>query len=200
MTKKRDYIPTKQADRISNGRVFKEQAVIDGTAFGLTTAQKDALTEAFTNFNTEYEAGITMDGLRQEQTEKTTLKDKIYEALWRQAAGSVKAHASYDASVGERYKIIGDEMSIDIATSKPELKISKVADGTQLTFSLKGFFSGVKIYRKRPTDTSFSYIATDLSSPYIDTDAQVNGTQYYAYYLRGDHAVGLQGDIVTAQV
>ena len=53
---------------------------------------------------------------------------------------------------------------------------------------------------KRPTDAAFSYIATDLSSPYIDTETQVNGTQYYAYYLRGDQAVGQQSTIAVAQV
>jgi len=200
MSKKRDFIPSEQANRKINGKVFKEQLAIDGINFGLTAQEvTDAGTE-FDTFNTEVGKSATIDAAAQAQTQTTNTADATYEATWRKLAGKMKKSSAYTPTVGERYKIIGDEISIDVANAAPVLKLRKVPSGWEISFNLMGFFTGVKIYRKRPGDASFAYMATDLSSPYIDTDTQVNGTQYQAFFIRGDVEVGQPSAAATVQI
>ena len=60
---------------------------------------------------------------------------------------------------GKDLGIIGEEDSTDPTTSKPELVVSKVPSGWQFSFNLQGFFDGIKLYRKRPEEDKFSFIA-----------------------------------------
>ncbi|MEK6616461.1 MAG: hypothetical protein AABZ32_10180, partial [Bacteroidota bacterium] len=118
----------------------------------------------------------------------------------RKLVQQIKLKNSYNISIGEDLKIIGAEQSIDIASSKPQLIVSKAPSGWQFDFNLKGFFDGVNMYRKRPDAAAFSFLALDTATPYIDTDTQVNGTEYYAFYVLGETEVGLQSAIEKVQV
>jgi hypothetical protein len=117
----------------------------------------------------------------------------------RTGAQQIKKNDAYTNSLGEDLGIVGDENSIDIENAKPELKAKKVENGWRLSFNLHGFFDSVKIYRTRPGEAR-QFIAIDTSSPYIDTNEQINGTQYLAYYMLGDDSVGLESDLVTIEV
>jgi len=118
----------------------------------------------------------------------------------RKLVTQIKTKTNYNDSIGQDLKIIGAEQTIDIATSKPQLTVSKAPSGWQFDFNLKNFFDGVNIYRKRPADVAFSFLALDTATPYIDTDAQVNGTEYYAFYVLSETEVGLQSAIEIVQV
>lgn len=113
---------------------------------------------------------------------------------------TMKNSPNYTNDIGEDFRIIGDEQTVDIENAKPVLKLSKVPSGYKITFGLQNFFDGVHIYRKRPEQENFRFLATDTRSPYIDTDEQVNGTEYYAYFLVDDDEVGQQSDIVTVEL
>jgi len=118
----------------------------------------------------------------------------------RKLVTQIKTKTNYNDSIGEDLKIIGAEQTIDIATSKPQLTVSKAPSGWQFDFNLHNFFDGVNIYRKRPNAQNFSFLALDTATPYIDTDAQVNGTEYYAFYVLSETEVGLQSAIEKVQV
>ena len=119
--------------------------------------------------------------------------------LIRFIAQKVKKNSHYTNGIGEDLGIVGDEQSIDVPNSKPQLKAKKVDTGWSLSFNLKGFFDSVKIYRTRPGGIK-TFIAIDTASPYIDTEAQVNGTIYTAYYMLADTAVGIESDALSVTV
>ena len=96
--------------------------------------------------------------------------------------------------------IIGAEIHHDTDDAKPVLKAKKVPHGWEFSFGLNGYFNGVNIYRKRPAEDMFSYLATDTRSPYVDNQEMENGTQYYAYFILGDTEVGQQSDIIKVGV
>ena len=200
MTQKRDFISGEQGVRKTNGKKFIDELAIDGGNFGLTPLEIGDATAKYNTFDTEFGNSVVTNAAAQAQTQTTNTADTAFEAIMRKLAGKMKKSDNYNATVGERYKIIGDEISIDIATAAPVLKLRKVPSGWEISFNLLGFFTGAKIYRKRPGDAEFSYKATDLSSPYIDTDPQVNGTQYQAYFIRGDVEVGQVSATVTVEV
>jgi len=112
----------------------------------------------------------------------------------------IKGSSAYTPALGDDMKVIGSEISIDPAAARPELKESKVPQGWRFGFNLQNFFDGVNIYRKRPAEPAFIKLAFDSSSPYIDTDPQQNGTQYYAFYVISDVETGQQSDIITIKV
>lgn len=80
------------------------------------------------------------------------------------------------------------------------INIRAVPSGWELRFNLLDYFLGVNIYRKRPDEANFRFLATDTRSPYIDTDPMIPGTQYYACYIEGDEEVGLKSSIITIDV
>lgn len=197
---KQDFVSGKQADRLNSGREFIKQLKVDGTTFGIVAADITAAEGKFNDFENNFKTGITLDGQKQQQTKITNGKDSDFETVWRAIAGTIKKNKNYSEAIGQRYKIVGNEKTVDIANSKPALNARKVATGWELSFSLLGFFDGVKIFRKRPAQTQYQFIAVDTSSPYIDSEPQENGTEYYCFFLIGDEQVGLQSDIVKITV
>ena len=118
---------------------------------------------------------------------------------FRKLAAQIKAAPNYNNAIGEDLGIVGDEDSIDESTSKPSLKAKKVETGWSISFSLLSHFDGVKIFRQRPSAPKL-FLAVDTSSPYVDTEAQVNGTIYTAYFLIGDNTVGLESDALMISI
>ena len=144
---------------------------------------------------------IKKTDLKQAVDEKDALELQIISGKLRPfIQKKIKANDAYTDAIGDDLGIIGEEISIDPATAKPILTPSKVPQGWRLGFNLHGFFDGVNIYRKLPAQPAFIKLAYDSSSPYIDTDAIQNGTQYYAYYVIKDVETGQQSDITIIQV
>jgi hypothetical protein len=195
MAKKKSFIPNARLDKKQNGKVFKEQAAIDGISFDLTALQVTEIATKWGAFDTQVSNQTTIDAAVKTQTTLTQNAEKAFVDCWRKYAGKMKKSDTYTETVGERYDIIGEDHTIDVPNSKPIFEESKVPAGWQLDFNLHDFFSGVYISRKRPGATVFTYLATDTSAPYIDTDAQVDGTEYEGYYLMGDTKVGQAGYI-----
>ena len=72
----------------------------------------------------------------------------------------------------------------------PILKLRKEVNGIRISYNRLGTFDGINIYRKRPSDADFILLARDNHSPYIDKTTIETGTEYYAYYMKGDDEVG----------
>ena len=82
--------------------------------------------------------------------------------------------------------------------ARGSLKISRSADGWKLVWSKEGQ-DGVKVFRRKTGETNWLYLATDMRSPYIDTEEGLAGEhEYYVHLLHDDQLVGLPSDIVTA--
>lgn len=84
--------------------------------------------------------------------------------------------------------------------TKPELNVKAVSNGWAVSFNLHGRFQGINIYRKRPDAKEFSYLATDTSSPYVDTEPMHPGTQYYACYTMDGEETGKESSVLTIEV
>lgn len=117
----------------------------------------------------------------------------------RKMAQKIKLKDEYNNDIGETLGIVGDENAIDIENSKPILKTRRVETGREISFNLQGFFDAVKIFRKRPNEEK-KFLAVDTSTPYIDTDPMVVGTQYTAYNMLSDDTVGLESDPATIEM
>lgn len=196
---KKDFVPPEQLKRRENGKEFVKQLKIDGTDFGLDADDISQAENAFQLFDENIGKSIGMDAQKQEQNKKTKKSDKFFVALWRELANRMKSSKKYlqdEAAAGERYKIVGNENSIDEDTAKPILKTKRVESGWEISFNLQGFFDAVKIFRKRPNEEK-KFLAVDTSSPYIDTEPMAIGTEYTAYYMLGDDTVGLESDKAT---
>ncbi|MFI5218371.1 MAG: hypothetical protein ACHQNT_02700 [Bacteroidia bacterium] len=197
---KEDYVPKREADQIPWSATLKTKIATHGATVGLsagdiTTVQGncDTVKGSIETFNTAtqvYQAAANT---------KNTAKNPAIKSI-REFAQRIKKHASYDTTIGEELGIIGDEQTIDVPNSQPELKHAKVPSGHEFKFNLKAFFDGVNIYKKAPGAATFAFLARDTQSPYIDTAAVENGTEYYALYVLGDTEVGQRSSVVNVSV
>jgi hypothetical protein len=197
---KDDYVPSREPEQIPWAATLKAKIAVHGPTLALTAADItiiqgncDTVRDSIQDFNQAtqvYQAAANT---------KNAAKNPAIKSI-REFAQRIKKHAAYTATIGEELGIIGDEQTIDVANSKPELKHAKVPSGHEFKFNLKKFFDGVNIYKKLPSAAAFTFLARDTSSPYIDTAPAENGTQYYAYYVSGDTEVGQRSDVFILSV
>ncbi len=114
----------------------------------------------------------------------------------------IKGHAAYADADGQDLGIIGaEEQSADPATTKPDLKLVRVAGGHIEVQWKKGGFTGVRIEVDRGNG-QWVFLAIDTVPHYVDTLTLAPGTsaiwKYRAIYLDGDEPFGLWSD--TAQI
>lgn len=126
-------------------------------------------------------------------------------ARFRQRADRIKAHPAYTPAIGEDCRIVAP-VGGPPGTQKPVLQgVSETAFAVRLTFAMQGH-DQIEIYSKRGTETEWTLITTDTSSPYVDgRDPLVAGQpevrQYRARFKDNDLPVGDWSDVisVTAQ-
>lgn len=197
--KTQPYYPSKEGDQIIWLENFKVKIEEHGPALGLDSTEISDLIDACNAIIDAINDAAQKKADARQATEDKKAAKTTNKAIIADGVGDFKREDGYTPGIGDDLKVIGEEHSIDEENEKPELVTAKVPSGWQISFNLQSHFDGVKIYRKRPAE-DFVYLATDTRNPYIDTDTQVDGTQYYAYYLIGDDEVGQQSDIVTIEV
>ncbi len=197
---KQDYIPGKEGELLK--WCIKYKAALPGlqAKYGLSddelAAQIAACDAIIAAINDNETAQHAAQGTR--TTLNTTKKEKT--SIIRKNAQHIKTNGVYDEDDGEALGIVGDENEVDVDNSQPKLTTRRIEGGTELKFSLEGFFDAVKIFRQRPGESKV-FIATDTGSPYNDiAEPQVNGTGYTAWFLLNDETVGLESDPVVVQV
>lgn len=142
------------------------------------------------------------------------------EGRFRQLAAQLKAHNNYSKTIGEDLGIEADETGFDEENYKPEGSAKAVLNEVTIKFSKKGV-DGQAIYSKVTAGTSspspspspstpaslssFTKIAIDFHSPYIDNRPLTNPGQPETreYYLRGvkdDKEIGVPGDVIRVVV
>ncbi len=193
------YYPSTEGDQIIWLENFKIKIEEHGPALGLDSTEISDLIDACDAIIDAINDAAQKKADAKQATEDKKTAKTTNKAIIADAVGDFKREDGYSPGIGDDLKVIGEEHSIDPDAEKPELKPEKVPSGWRISFNLQNFFDGVKIYRKRPGE-DFVFLATDTRNPYIDTDTQVDGTQYYAYYLIGDDETGQQSDIATIEV
>ena len=196
---KKDYIPGEEGMLIKWLANFKSKIAAYAAVFNLNSVQVTALENfcqaLIDKLNANYQAQADAQQARADaDTQKVTSVTEL-----RKAAQLFKKMTGYTPAIGEDLKIIGDEQSIDVNTSQPKLKTRRVETGWEISFNLKGFFEAVKIYRQRPGGAK-TFLTIDTANPYIDTEEQVNGTAYTAWYMLSNETVGVESDEAVVQV
>ncbi len=199
MAKKKDFIDHVMENRRLNGKTFIDQAAIDGTSFDLSADDVIDMTSKWHHFDDDMKAEDSLRSQLATAVSNRKASDIAFEKVERKYAARIKKSNAYTEGVGHRYNIIGEGEFIDVANSKPVLTLVQVPHGWEIDFNLHNFFSGVKIWRQRPGGVK-TFLASDTSSPYIDNEAQVDGTKYSAFYLRGDDEVGKESDDANVKV
>jgi hypothetical protein len=111
----------------------------------------------------------------------------------------------YTTAIGEDLGIVGDETTFDPDTLKIEIKGVKITnEGVKLEW-VKGESDGTYIYSRVNGVGSFTKLAFDGSSPYIDTrPLSVPGTpetrEYMTKPVLNDVEIGLPSDVVSVVV
>ncbi len=191
MAKHHDYVPAQNAKKSTWAATLKTAIVTDGPTVGLSPADVTEVTNAATdivNGVNEIDAAITA---KEAAVDAATAKINNAVKKIRAQIKRAKTHSAYTNAIGQHLGVVGDEQTIDVAATKPDLKLSKDPSGTRIDFNLQDYFDAVHIYRKGDTDLDFVYLATDTSSPYIDTTPGLKGTvNYRSVYVLNDKEVG----------
>lgn len=200
MTKKKGFIPARDGDKKIWASNLDTKLSIYGATLGLTSAEVTTMQDACNDLNKQInDLAIAKQTFAQAASFKLS-KVKENEALLRTFIKRMKTNAAYTDAIGKDLGVIGEDITVDVANSKPVLVASKVPQGWKFDFNLQGYFDGVNIYKKIPTETTPHFLARDTASPYIDTQAVENRTEYTAYYVLGDDEVGLLSDVVVISV
>ena len=104
----------------------------------------------------------------------------------------IKLHPNYTEAIGEDLGIIGSEQTIDWSGVHPILKAQVHAEGVELSFD-KGKSHGAKIFSKRASETSFTFLTSIMKSSYIDNRPKLDldkseKREYYVVYIYYDIA------------
>lgn len=217
---KQDFVPKRDGDLDTWEENFITKLALVAAALGLTAVEVSDITTIVGNHRSSYSNAQSKKNDAKSAVEATQLSRKSTVTAIRAFARMVKSKSSYTSDIGDLLRIIGSEHEIDLSTSKPTLKLSMSGGNVKIEFN-KGDSDGVKIYSKRGNETTFTYLATDTESPYMDTRANAGSValpptpgspstptaasgpekrSYHAFYILDDGQVGLQSDEVSINV
>jgi hypothetical protein len=200
MARKKGYVPIQNSGKSTWAKTFKAGIGTDGPVCGASAPEVAAMQTASQGIVDEINNLKAARAAYQSAVANSNGNLKKHIKLIRAGVKRMKSHTGYTQAIGKHLGVIGDEISIDLKTVKPTLKISRVPKGYKVGFNLHDYFRGVNIYRKRPSEETFRLKSTSLRSSYIDTEPQVEGTQYYAFFILNDKEVGQQSGIVTIEL
>ena len=201
---KQDFIPKTDGQFLAFHDNFKTQVAALAATFGLTAAETAAVASRNSEMHTKATDSNAAKATAQAKTadKQTSFRTGTHET--RTLANRLKAHANYTTALGEQLGIVGPEDTTDLTSAKPTLKAAAVAPGSVTVSFNKSVSSGVRILSKRASETSFSFLAIDTESPYVDTRPNLAAgpetRQYQAQYLTGDDTIGLMSDTLNVTV
>lgn len=201
---KQDYIPATDGDFATWHDNFNTQVAAVGATVGLSAGE---ITSVETQ-NTDVHAKLTaLSAAKANAAAKATEKQTSVRTATNAARGfanRVKNHPAYTVSLGQQLGIVGPEDTTDLTTAKPTLKAAAVLPGSVTVSFNKSVSSGIRLMSKRGAETTFSFLAVDTSSPYVDNRPNLAAgpetRQYQAQYLSGDDLIGLLSDVLNVTV
>jgi hypothetical protein len=201
---KQDYIPKADGPLLAFHDNFKNQVAALAATFGLTTGEVTAVANRNSDMHTKFSDSQAAKATAQAKAADKQVSFRTGVAETRALANRLKAHPSYTTALGEQLGIVGPEDTTDLTNAKPTLAAAAVTPGLVTIQFNKSISSGVRILSKRGSETSFTLLAIDTESPYIDTRANLAAgpetRQYQAQYLTGDDSIGLISDTLVVTV
>jgi len=196
-----DYIPTRDGDLDSFEKSYTTKLLAVAGGLGISTEEINNSITIVDNHKTAYAEMNVKKAEAKAAVENNTAKKALAIAEMRRMAQRIKSSNGYTDAMGVELGIIGTaEAGGDLETIKPTLK-SKIVGGNIIISFDKQKMDGVKLYSKRGSETEFTFLDVDTSSPYEDNRTKLNAAspeerQYYAYYLYDDQQVGQQSDVL----
>ena len=189
--KKKDYIPK---DKFQLGvwlSQFLEAVKADPNHYGINQEEIKALETLVALYLADLKNEKSLIDQKRTQVAKTGKDRKAVIDISREIAQIIKASPNYDNQVGEKFDIIGEEVSFDPKTFKPVIALRRVSNGVEISFN-KSQTDGMNIYRRVSGDIDFAFLAHDTFSPYIDTkQMDTHATyEYIAWAVIKDKEIG----------
>jgi hypothetical protein len=116
----------------------------------------------------------------------------------------IRTRKELTAAMAEELDIIPTSTSIDFNSLKPEIKVTLVANIPQYEYTKKGA-TGISVYCKRGSDTTFVFIDKDFKTPYVDKrpnlELGIPEIRTYKFrYFYDDNEVGNWSDEISVTV
>lgn len=200
MARHTDYIPRDKYELDAWAKQFSKTLNTNVGNYGISQELADQVNNSVLLYSDDLVNERQLIDQKRQQVSKTKDDRKQMEKLCRSMAQLIKANPAYTEQTGKEFDITGAQVHHNTDNAQPVLKAQKVAHGWEFSFGLEGYYTGVNIYRKRPSEEIFSFLATDTRSPYIDNQPMENGTQYYAYFILGDTEVGKQSNVLRVEL
>ena len=200
MSTKKGFIPNRDGDEKTWVVNLRTVAPSQAATLSISVADLATINTSCNDIENQINLAMQAQQVAKQATATKKAKVKVAETNLRGVIKRLKSSPNYTDAIGKLLGIVGEDHVVDEANSAPELKLHKVPSGWQIDFNLQDHFDGVNIYKKLSTAASATFLARDTASPYIDTTAVDNGTQYYAYYVMHDEEVGLVSNTAVVSV
>ncbi len=198
-----DFIPKKAVDlnELETQIIghIDEAALVLGLPAASVTTTKSLITAHQTAYNEKNAADLNYKKAveKNKQAELDAVSGK---GGLREFAKFVKSQPGYTQEIDAMLGIEGSESILDLTNVKPVLTVSYEGLNVIIRFKKQGS-DGVKIFSRRGDETSFSFLAIDTESPYIDSRPKINSSlpetrEYQAVHIYKDEPVGQMSDTI----
>lgn len=196
------FIPKADAKKLIWGTNLKEKASIIGPQLGLSPQQVTELESAADSLLTSI-TGVEVKRKDLEESVKARNKT-VQESLQviNRLIAQMKAHESYQESLGSSLGIVGSNRLFDLKEIKPVIKAIAYTGRVDITFNLQ-VMKCVTIYSRIKGTYGWERLGNDYESPFQDTrplavEKQAEMREYMAFYFNGRDDIGQPSDIVSA--
>jgi hypothetical protein len=194
-----DFIPSNWADYRAWLLNMHTEIDTEGPKFGLTAG---AITAIKNTCQAEIDKIDAYNGaLSAADAALETVKDGkgITDTALREDIGDWKTADGWTDAIAAKLRVVSTKTAFDPNTYKPEYTVKILGGEIRIDFKKRGV-DGVRVYRRLKGQTSWTFLALDTSSPYIDGHplAQPGVPEVREYMLRGvidDVEIGLDSDI-----
>ncbi len=202
---RKDFIPESNDAFLTEHDAYKAGMAAVGLTVGFTAAEITAVATDNTLMHTSVSDTATAKATYQGKVNTQGLNRVLIEGRWRGNAKRAKAHPAYTPAIGAQLRLIGPEDTTDLATSAPDLKGRDAGLGHVEIQFRKSNATGVNIYSRRGSEPTFTFLARDTESPYIDTRPLLDPTKpevrvYKMKYVQGDVEIGNYSDDLEVTV
>ena len=220
------YLPNSEGGRLKWDKNFSSKLTVHGTTLGITKAQTDAVnadliaygfsidyTEAL---STAYHSSVLWKARMNKgpqtgavvvyptfvgPTVPTVIVDSGIFVRVSILVGQIKLHPNYTEAIGLDLGVVKPAINTDFSEYKPDLSVA-ISVGFPLLKYTRRKAEGLKIYGRRGTETTLTYLGTATKSSYLDSRPNlVAGVpeirDYQAWYIDKDVIVGIISNVVS---
>jgi hypothetical protein len=178
---------------------MKTEITTEGPKFGLVVADITAIQNTCQAQIDKIDA--YMAALAAAAAALETLRDgkTLTDSALREEIADWKTESGWTDAIAAQLRVVTTSTDFDPNTYKPEFTVKILGGEIRIDFKKRGV-DGMRVYCRLKGQTSWTFLALDTSSPYIDGNplAQPNVPEVREYMLRGvidDVEIGLDSDI-----